>query len=196
MTCAPQRRISHAVLLVSAPVILAKHTSRTQQCVIGTPDAFKSLSGKASQSSAVQSTHSGKQYYEDILTLFPVSQKCWEATACWRRRCTVNKHSHYLCIFGRLHIFISTAEETDWSILSKSWGFWLINQNSNFSSLPTRTQIKDGQKKKLSNILLSFPTSLYQQNKETNKNKCLTRCFQAESVLGFKQQRDSDTCRD
>lgn len=72
MTCAPQRRISHAVLLVSAPVILAKHTSRTQQCVIGTPDAFKSLSGKASQSSSVQSTYSGKQYYEDILTLFPV----------------------------------------------------------------------------------------------------------------------------
>lgn len=76
MTCAPQRRISHAVLLVSAPVILAKHTSRTQQCVIGTPDAFKSLNGKASQSSAVQSTHSGKQYYEDILTLFPVRRNC------------------------------------------------------------------------------------------------------------------------
>lgn len=76
MTCGPQRRISHAVLLVSAPVILAKHTSRTQQCVIGTPVAFKSLSRKATQSSAVLSTHSGKQSYEDILTLFPVRRNC------------------------------------------------------------------------------------------------------------------------
>lgn len=136
MTCSPQRRISHAVLLVSAPVILAKHTSRTQ---------WESLGPQMSSNHLVEKLLRSPQYCphtvpNNLMRTFSLNflfeetviQKCWELTACWRRRYTVNKRSQYflfLFFFGRLHIFMSTAEEADWAILSKLAELWLINKN-------------------------------------------------------------------